>query len=709
METRANKKHSLLELEALSTDLIEKVCSTSSTNLKVFLYYNYFDQVLASNNPNFIEAFLKEFIDDYVSTITRFEAFGSNPDISEKILSQLKSITSLSIFSNNISVLNPEIERIELQIKKLNLILYGKEYEDYVRNKGFFPLIDKEAPDDFYGIIESVTIRINKAANSDKFIIVPSEKEIEKRISEQCKKSWLLAVDILKKYIKKPYQYHEVIISFDKKVGFYEGNSLGIALTLSFLAELLKFYNPSYVIKIKEHSAFTGGVDEKGNVLETGEDIIKQKVKAIFYSEINSFVFPKTEETYAYFALAQLKKNYPERNLKLIPVEDFNDVINRRDLVDIKKQKIVVRTGKFVKKNWVSAAAAVLLAILFAFLFVIDFDDNPSLLTYKTDTIFVKNKNGKVLWNINVNLDLRDMMNADLLKKYARILDIDNDFVNEIIVTQFIGQDEIISKKIGTIICYDKYKEIKWEYNFQDTVYSEREDLKPDYNVRFIDTTTFHNKKVLLCFANNASSFSSAIFGLELSSGIRIKQTQWNSGYTIDAIILDLNNDKEKEFVGVGIDNGFNCGVLWGVRLDDLYGFRPTAENYIIQNFEETELLFYIRLPNTDLDEHNGVRTGLLEGSLTYNKKDKDIKFVTTSVIDTLTGQTTPSIFYYLSENLVDFDIYLFDKFTANRDSLVVKGKLNPPYADTKEYKKILMNRILYYKIGEWLKYELLK
>ena len=34
--------------------------------------------------------------------------------------------------------------------------------------------------EDFYGIIESVTVRINKTVDIDKFIIVPSEKEIEK-------------------------------------------------------------------------------------------------------------------------------------------------------------------------------------------------------------------------------------------------------------------------------------------------------------------------------------------------------------------------------------------------------------------------------------------------------------------------------------------------------------------------------------------------
>ncbi len=79
---------------------------------------------------------------------------------------------------------------------------------------------------------------------------------------------------------------------------------------------------------------------------------------------MNTFVIPKTEETYAYFALTQFINQYPERNLKLIPAEDIYDVLNRRDLVEIKKRNPVVRTGKFIKKNWVSAVVTVLLAII---------------------------------------------------------------------------------------------------------------------------------------------------------------------------------------------------------------------------------------------------------------------------------------------------------------------------------------------------------
>lgn len=262
-------KPDLFELEALRTELIEKSNNTSSNNLKVFLYYNYFEKILSTNNPNFIEAFLTEFIDDYVHSITKFEVFGINPNLTQKIVAQIKNLSLLSIATQKLTSFNSEIKRIEAQLDKLNLILNGKDFEDGLEHKAFFPLIEKEASDIIFGCLDSVSTRINKASDGNKFIIVPSETELEKRIEEQVQTSWKIALELSKKYLKRLNKYHEVIISFDKRFGFYEGNSLGIALTLSFLEQLLKFYNPAYIIKIKEHSAFTGGVNDKGEVLVT--------------------------------------------------------------------------------------------------------------------------------------------------------------------------------------------------------------------------------------------------------------------------------------------------------------------------------------------------------------------------------------------------------------------------------------------------------
>ena len=414
-------------------------------------------------------------------------------------------------------MLNMGIGRIAKQKERLISILTGKdEYKDRER-KSFFPLIMKNAPEGFYGILESVSVHLSKNSDADKFIIVPSEKEIEKKIIEQCRTSWYAALDLSKQYVSKPYHYHEVIISFDKKDGFYGGNSLGIALTLAFLEHLLKFYNPTYVIKIKEFTAFTGGVTGTQKILPTGEEIIKQKVKAVFFSEINTFVIPKWEESYAHNQLLELKNEYPNRNLKLIPVEDIGDVLNRRDVVDIRKQKLVVRTGKFVKKNWVSAVVTVLLAGIFAFLFILDFDDNPATFSVDGQIVFIKNKNGKVLWTKNSPMALNLINETGLSPIFIKIVDINDDGLNEVIIVGEKSSNPGSVSELEALKCYDAYGNVIWKYAFHDQVFSQREILDTDYGIKILDTLNFDGGKSLYLISTNVRSFGSAVFSIDLS------------------------------------------------------------------------------------------------------------------------------------------------------------------------------------------------
>lgn len=705
MDNGIDPKPNYLELDEERSKLLEMILGSSSSNARLYSYLNYFLKILSFNRSNIEEAFLSEFLEDYLNVVKRYEVCGNDPELTRKIFEQLLIIKERTFAVDYTDTINETITRLESKWTDLTNILNGIENNPNAGRKAYFPVIDNEAPFYCYGLIDTVTVRINKTDLENKFIIIPSEKEIEQRIEEQIKISWQLAIGISKKYVRKHNLYHEVIISFDKKAGFYIGNSLGIALTLTFLEQILKFYNPTYLINISEGSAFTGGIDTEGNVLNTGEDIIKRKVAAIFYSELNSFVIPKLEESYAYFSLEQLKKVYPERKLKLITAEDINDILNRRDLVEIKKQKAIVRTVKFVKKNWVSTVATVLLAILFAYLFVMDFDDNPASLSVDTNTLYVKNKNGKVLWTLCSTPNLDVLVYPGLVKIYARILDINKDGENELLFVP-TGLDERNEKRTrGTIICYDKYQKIKWEYTFQDTVFSEREKLLPLYDAYLIDTTTIENKKVLLCYANNATSFSSAIFVLDLITGHRIMETQWNSGYTWDAKIVDFEGDGEKEIIAIGADNGYKDGTIWAVRRKNLRGFRPTTPAYIIKNIPVTELIFYIRIPKTDYDSLNGSKVnGFLQGGLSYYEEEKEFRFTSISSMDNTQKVSFPSINYVFNLEYMEFEIKIIDKFSTQRDEQIRAGALSTPYTDTEEYKEIIKNNILYWKGGQWVK-----
>jgi len=689
------------QLENLRIELIDKILSVSSYQ-NVVLYTDYFSAVLDSNNEQYFEAFLKEFIEDFLTTINKYDVWGADPLFTNRLIGILDKLSVPHCFKAEKPTLLKDTARIKNLYDKLLDVLEGKENKNALEQKANFPLIDKETTENVYGLIDSITIGISKCNEYNRFIIVPSEKDIEKKIEVQVKTSWQLALALSKKYLKKTFRFHEVIISFDKRVGFYEGNSLGIALTLSFLEQLLKFYNPVYVINIKEQSAFTGGVNDEGKILTTGEEIIKQKVKAVFFSEIKNFVIPKFEESYAYFALAKLQKDYPKRKLKIIPVEDLNDVVNRRDLIDIQKQKLVVRSGKFVKKNWISAVVTVLLAMLFSYLFVMDFDDNPVSFYADGQSIYFKNKSGKILWKKDFNLSKRYIDSPNYLKGLVKIVNIDSDEQNEVLFAQL---DDSLSKEKNfcDIKCYSSKGELIWKYSFGDTVSSLREKLLPYYGLIILDTITISKKKNLFIRANSSSSFSSAIFRIDLRTGERVPGTLWCSGHTYAGIIKDIDNDGKKDILCVGLDNGYEDAVFFGYEIDTLTKVRLTTDEYLIRGYKIKDLITYIRLPKTDYDEYKKFRTpGIAGESFVDFKESSSYQFYTMDYLN----NNSSCLWYQIGYNLKDVNIIIDSRFRVMRDSLVSHRALPLPYTDTPEFVDIQKNRILYLKNKKWVKRE---
>lgn len=701
VEINNNKKINLLELESLRSELIDKTLNTSSNNLRLYLYQNYFEKILFLNSPNYEEAFLKEFLDDFIDSIKKYDIWGNEPGVAKKLFELINKISRRAFAKEQRIALDIEIKRIELQWIKLTSILNGDDLEDGEIHKAFFPLIDNESPSDFYGTVETVTVRISKAVEVDKFIIVPSEKEIEKRIFEQCKTSWQLALKLSKQYVKKTFKYHEVIISFDQKHGFYEGNSLGIALTLSFLEQILNFYNPTYLIKLVEKSAFTGGVDESGKILNTSEDIIKRKVSAIFLSQINSFVIPKLEETYTYFTLAQLKKNYPNRKLKLIPAEDIDDVLNRRDVVDIRKQKLVVRGGKFVKKNWISAITTVLLAILFAYLFVMDWDHNPASLTTDGNTLFVKNKNGKVIWDKSIRTIQTKFIDQNYLNCLARIIDINSDGMNEVLITNQIIKEELGKDPDDSLRCYSSEGNLIWGYAINDEVYSRREKLSPDYSIRIIDTLTFNGRKSLFLYSSNGPSFSSAVHRIDLKTGTRLPGIFWTSGHIADGIIRDIDNDGKPEMIGLGYDNGYKDVVLFVYEINEENRVRPTIDEYLIKNYPTAQMKVYMRFPKTDYDNYFNQPTPQINfETINYDNYENEYRFN----FNRYNNIEASTICFHIKSDFKEVALFIESRFRVLRDSLVAQGRLNLPFTDTEDYKNIIKNNIQYWEDGKWIK-----
>lgn len=688
----------ILELEQKQNKLRNFLNEPASDRTKLLRISEFFSSVLSSSNLNLTEVYITSLFSEYLSLLDRIKIRGLSFDNFSFILNQFDYLKGLDYLSCH----QEEIENVRTVLqRKYDLLTswLSGGLTEIEKRLIYFPVLEKCEPEGGIGFLEIIRVKISDGEN--KFIIDPYESENDAQLQKQMHLCWGKAIEFCLKYIKKIKPTHTVELKFENRLGVYVGNSLGIALTLAFIEGILKHYNSKTIVNINGCIAVTGGIDKDSKIISTSKTIIEIKVESVFYSDAQIFCVPKVDEMWAEEKLKELKEHFPQRNLRIIGLTNLDDLLDRRQIVDIRKQKLVVRTGKFVKKNWVSAVATVLLAILFAYLFVLDWDDNPASLTTDGNLLYVRNESGNVLWTKKVEFSKDAITDQKLLGVFCRLYDIDADGDNEVLISNGILLTANSNTSRSQLICYDKKNTKLWSYSFTDSVESEREILKPFYSILLIDTLTVENKKNLFLISTNSPSFSSAIYRIDLRTGKRLPGTMWCSGHTVDAIIKDVNNDNKKDILAIGLDNGFEEQILFAFPIDTLTKVRPSTKDYTIKNFPLAELISYIRIPKTDFEKIKNYRmSGVDRGTLV----DETFENLYRCIILVSDRREDGSIWVKLDYNLRDFDLVIGDQFRVNRDTLVAKGKLNPPYTDTDEYKNIIKNNILYWKDGLWVK-----
>lgn len=681
-----------------------------SRKLEVYLYLPLFEKILQQKNSAIVEAYLTQLTPAFIHAILSRSFEGFNPELLSRIKHILLAIEKFDFLKKLKTDLPSSRIKVEQESEILLSVLNGNSVHKKEENIQIPLLETSEQNEIVLGVLESITVKINKRKDENKFLIVPSEKDLEQTLDDQIKITWKLAKQYCEQFVKSIKDYHEVVIHFNRRSGLCRGNSLGLALTITFIEELLKLYNPVYITKSQSGLAITGGLDEEGKVLPVGDEIIKLKTELVFYSTVDQLVIPKHNEFAAKEKLDELKQKYPERKLKITAVEDLDDLLNRRNIIEIKKINPIVRTAKFARRNVFTVLLIALLTGLFTALLTVDLDDNPSFVTLDGQKAYIKNKNGKTLFNFPYLADKHDIENPKSTYAFFKIVDINLDGDNEIIYIDENLNENTKSQKISSIKCVDKDFNTIWSYSFFDTVYSEREILLPPYAFRLIDTATIDGMRVMLFWVNNGPSFSTAISGVELNNGRRIKDTFWGSGHTNSAIKRDINNDGRDDIVANGVDNGFEDAVAWGIELNKLNGYRPTTREYQIKGFKEADLIFYLRIPKQDVDKYLGVRNpSSWHYSLNFREYDKSFSFdifTNTSPRTQFKSDFINSYVIIIDSNLTVSDVVINSNFRVFRDSLVAQGKINPPYTDTQEYKEIIKNSVLYWKNGKWVKRE---
>ncbi len=500
-------------------------------------------------------------------------------------------------------------------------------------------------------------------------------------------------MEIVRRYIKRTADHHKVVVQFDKRVGFYRGNSLGAALTIAFIEELLNYYNSPVVIKTGKGMALTGGLEKDGGLFPTSKEVIEKKVENVFFSPIQTFVMPEEDLPFAEEKLKTLEGDFPSRKLNLTGIKTFDDLLDSRKLIDIRKQKIITRTAKGIKNNKVSVLITTFFILVFAYLIFIKMDTNPAFLQFKKNVVFVKNQYDQTLWTTRFAAEYGFVRNAN------KLVDINHDGINEVIISMELPGDTTITEKNFGIVCYNKRKNLIWSYTFQEYVETAETKHSTIYQSFLMDIDNTSDKATLYIIAKN-SLYPSAVYRLDAATGKRLPGTLWNAGRIYSGIVGDFNKDGEKEFVGTAINNAYETSVLFSINVDELNGQAPATPKYTFEGIKPAEFNSYILLPKSDMTIFRNKRYNIPSAAdIHFYEKSKEFGF------HILEGnhRTDGSIEYRFDKDINLILIDYTDVFLMARDKLVKSGKLNLPLTNTVEYRKILEKELRYWDGEEFV------
>ena len=301
--------------------------------------------------------------------------------------------------------MSEQIIRLEADIGLLTSVLEGKKHPASLKNRMSFPVLYSNHFDLKKGFNEyfSINLQENKKTTIDEFLIFPSSLVPDPSFLGQLKIAWNFAKNYLIRYHKGKIKSFTIIVRLNNQNATYTGESAGAVLAVSLIIELMKYHDKLAGISPFANISVSGSIDSSGSLNKIDRDIIRIKVKTVFYSDIDYFIVPIDNISEAQNALEEFKLKYPSRNLEIIPASSIEDILDRRKLFKVGRQNYAQWFYKKTLKHKYSLISFLLLMLVVSYVVLSKQDDNISELSATNQVLLAKNKYGGVLWEKSVN------------------------------------------------------------------------------------------------------------------------------------------------------------------------------------------------------------------------------------------------------------------------------------------------------------------
>jgi len=156
-----------------------------------------------------------------------------------------------------------------------------------------------------------------------------------------------------------------VNLSYGDFKGIYRGKSFLLAAGIVLFCSYLNYRNKRIRFEISSSSAFSGALEPDGRLQKLPLESLQAKLKAAFYSWIRTVVIPAAHKEEAKEIITLLKKEHPNKNLKLIAIEHVTDILKYPEVMKLRMDSFYEHGKKVLKRHSaVSVAAGIVIALL---------------------------------------------------------------------------------------------------------------------------------------------------------------------------------------------------------------------------------------------------------------------------------------------------------------------------------------------------------
>ncbi len=396
-------------------------------------------------------------------------------------------------------------------------------------------------------------------------------------------------------------------VSFDNNEAMHEGRSANLAIAALLYCTILRYFDQRSRYDIGSRVAITGDIDEHGNVLPIENSSIHHKVRAVMFSWLDILVVPKDQLETAVLAMRQCGAYYPGRQIEIIGIGHLRELFFDRRLTNRRKINWISYTRRRVGKQKYGVlyglSVIVLLYIIFHLWFE-PFDRNPVRGVYEGESLFVYNKNDRIIDEIYIGpIGIYDSgsddISATFLRKLVAFRDVTGDGINELIYG--IPQQSEINQ-LSSVVCRSiKERRNLWSFSIKEKLeFKYKSNIVTDnFNVNQLLVEDYFGKGEMdVVVIGRHHYFPNLVLLLDGREGER-KAAYVHMGGIIDAVAADINGNNIKEIVLVGINNSLETAAISVLDPRFISGHSPLTEEYTVLGYEPGTEMYYIQIPRT--------------------------------------------------------------------------------------------------------------